>query len=96
MYNRYNFIFILKYYYYPIEPNILRALNNACFLRTCCAAVIDPVFSKVREAASIAVVHFLPVFVFLLLLLFLPPRIFLVLFILIFIRLVDIYIYLKH
>ena len=73
MYNRYNFIFILKYYYYPIEPNILRALNNACFFKLFLAAVIEPVFSKVFEAAEIAVTHFLPGFVFLLVCVFLPP-----------------------
>ena len=49
-------------------PNNLRALDKACFFKLACAAEIEPVFFKVLEAASIAVVHFFPV-------LFLHPRI---------------------
>ena len=50
----------------------MRALYNACFFKLFLAAEIEPVLCNVFDAASIAVVHFLPVFVFL------PPLIFLV------------------
>lgn len=89
------FIIIIRHFviYTPIEPNSLRAFLKACFFNVCLAAEIEPVLDSVLEAASMAVVHFLPV-------LLLPPLIFLLLLVLFFLeslwRLVDIYILYTH
>ena len=49
----------------PVEPNNLRALTSACRRRLSLAAVKDPVFVRVLDAAEIAEVHLFPGLAFL-------------------------------
>ena len=56
LYNLCNIIYIFS----PTEPNNLRALIKACFLKIVLAFVIEPVLSNVLEAAVMAVIHFFP------------------------------------